>query len=761
MSPELPSATLDAPAQSLPLVSPGDSIRRAMEIINVSSKGIALVTDPELRLLGVITDGDVRRAILAGADLDADLASLLARKPTAAPITAEKGATKEELLALMQEFSLQHIPLLNHDQRLTGLSTLHELVPNPAPPVQAVILTQTRHAARAAGGLPKPLIPVGNRPLLELVVGQLRKAGIREICLSSATAEPAVEERFGDGCRLGVTLKYRHERRSADAAGALDGAGQPLLVVRGDVLTRVDFGAMVEYHREHQADVTVAVQVHEPGSAEEVVETDGARVTAIRDQVRRRRLIDAGIYLLSPEVATRFSPGTAQEVPALIRQLLSEGHKVVSFPIHEYWMNIGNLEDYQRIIAEASHGAFDDVAGSSVCWEAGVPPPGEMIPLCVPEIVGNEGRYIKECLDSGWVSSVGPFVDSFEKMVANYVGARYGVATCNGTSALHAALLTAGVEPDEEVLVSTLTFIAPVNAIRYAGAWPVFIDAEGDYLQMDVGKLATFLETQCRWKDGACWNKATGRRVRAVVPVHILGHPCDMDAILELARKYRLVVVEDASESLGACYKGRMVGGIGDLACFSFNGNKIITTGGGGMIVTNNEAWARRAKYLTTQAKDDPVEYVHREIGYNYRLTNVQAAMGCAQMEHVDQFVERKRAIARRYTQAFAGLPGIAAPKEAPGVDGAFWLYTFQIERRRRGVGSRELLHALSKAGVQARPLWRPIHMLPPYARCQAWSVETAEAAYRSALSIPSSVGLTAAEQQTVIDAVKQSIGAE
>jgi perosamine synthetase len=261
------------------------------------------------------------------------------------------------------------------------------------------------------------------------------------------------------------------------------------------------------------------------------------------------------------------------------------------------------------------------------------PPRDKFIPLSEPSIGGNEWKYVKECLDTNWVSSAGAFVDRFEAELAAYAGAQYGIATSNGTSALHVALLAVGVLPDDEVIVSTLTFIAPANAIRYVGAWPVFMDADATYWQMDVEKLADFLNNGCKWQDGQLKNIATGRRVSAILPVHILGHPCDMDPIIALAEKYGLKVIEDATESLGAQYKEHAVGTMGHVGCFSFNGNKLLTTGGGGMVVTNDSALAERVRYLTTQAKDDPLEYVHNEVGFNYRLTNIQAAIGCAQLE--------------------------------------------------------------------------------------------------------------------------------
>ena len=315
----------------------------------------------------------------------------------------------------------------------------------------------------------------------------------------------------------------------------------------------------------------------------------------------------------------------------------------------------------------------------SIPFEPGALAPTGMIPLSVPEIHGNEWKYVKECLDSNWVSSAGPFVDRFERMVADYVGTGHAVATVNGTAALHLALLVASVKPNDEVLVPALTFIAPANAVRYAGAWPVFIDAEPAYWQMDAEKVLNFLEHRCRWANGELRNQHTGRRVRAILPVHILGHPCDIDPLVEIARRFNLVVIEDATESLGAMYKERMVGHLGNVACFSFNGNKVITTGGGGMIVTDNAAWAERARYLSTQAKDNPVEYIHNEIGYNYRLTNIQAALGCAQMESLPRFIETKRTIAAQYHESLGSVPGIAPMPEASWARSIFWMYTVLV----------------------------------------------------------------------------------
>lgn len=390
--------------------------------------------------------------------------------------------------------------------------------------------------------------------------------------------------------------------------------------------------------------------------------------------------------------------------------------------------------------------------------DPGAPTPEGTVPLCVPEIGGNEWKYIKDCLDTNWVSSAGPYVDRFESVVADFVGAKHAVATVNGTAAIHIALLIAGVQPDEEVLVPTLTFIAPANAILYSGAKPVFMDVEESHWQMDPNKVTDFLEKECEFQGDGLVNKGTGRRVRAIMPVHILGHPCDMDPILELAKKYNLVIVEDATESLGAKYDGRLIGKLGDVTCFSFNGNKIITTGGGGMVVTDRADFAERAKYLTTQAKDDPIEYVHDAVGYNYRLSNIQAAMGVAQVERLAEFIERKRMIAIHYDNAFFGMEEINILPTRPNTDPVYWLYTVLLSKDTTLEERKTVVAKLNENGIGARPLWHTLHDLPPYAGCQAYQIEHAIRLYERGISLPSSVGLTESDQDRTIAILKGAV---
>jgi perosamine synthetase len=373
------------------------------------------------------------------------------------------------------------------------------------------------------------------------------------------------------------------------------------------------------------------------------------------------------------------------------------------------------------------------------------------IPLSVPEIAGNEWRYVRECLESGWVSSAGSFVERFEREMATYLGTEHAVATVNGTAALHVALKVAGVEPDDEVLVSTLTFIAPVNAVRYCGAHPVFMDSEKASWNIDPAKVVEFLKRECRVKRGRLINRMTGRRIAAILPVHILGHPADLDPILEVARHFAVPVVEDAAESLGALYKGRPIGTFGDIACLSFNGNKIITSGGGGMIITRHAAWARRARHLTTQAKREEIEYRHDEVGYNYRLVNVLAALGLAQLEMLPQFLQRKRDIALRYHDALKGIDGITLMPEAPWARPTFWLYTVLLDRRWFQATRAQVISALGRAGIQARPIWFPIHRQLMYRRNQAYRIEVADDLHRRGVSLPCSVGLSQQAQDRVV----------
>jgi len=374
-----------------------------------------------------------------------------------------------------------------------------------------------------------------------------------------------------------------------------------------------------------------------------------------------------------------------------------------------------------------------------------------MIPLSVPNLAGNEWKYIKDCLDTNWVSSVGSYVDRFEQSLAEYTGAGYAVSTSNGTAALHISLMLAGVEAGDHVILPNITFIASANSVKYVNADPVFVDIDKETWQMDLELLEKYMEQHAVVSEGKCTHKQTGKPIRAIMPVHVLGNMCDMDRLLAIAEMYHMAVIEDSTESLGSRYKGKHSGTFGTFGCFSFNGNKIITTGGGGMIVTNDEQLARKAKHLTTQAKSDPFEYVHDEIGYNYRLVNLLAAMGLAQMELLPSFLQRKQEIADMYTSGLSGITDIHLQKENADVTPNHWLFTVRCSRQ------KELIAHLTKNSIQVRPLWVPMNQLKMF-RDSIFVSEHNESdkIYQSALSLPCSTGITNAEIEEVITRIKE-----
>ena len=365
------------------------------------------------------------------------------------------------------------------------------------------------------------------------------------------------------------------------------------------------------------------------------------------------------------------------------------------------------------------------------------------VALHEPRLDGNEWIYLKECLDSNYVSSVGKFVDQFEQSLANYTGAKYAISVVNGTAALHVALKLAGVNSGEEVLSPALTFVATANAISYLGAIPHFVDSEESSLGIDVLKLREYLSTNTEEQSGLCVNKSTKRVIRALVPMHTFGHPSDLEQLLSIARDFNLVLVEDAAESLGSFYKGQHTGTFGLLGSLSFNGNKTITTGGGGAILTNDEALARRAKHLTTTAKiSHKWEFDHDEIGYNYRMPNINAALGCAQIEKLPEKIIAKRELFKRYKEEFKLISGASIFEESSNCQSNYWLQTLLLEDDSLSLRD-SLLDASNKAGIMTRPAWKLMSNIAPYRDSPAMSLEGANSLYRRAINLPSSSALS------------------
>lgn len=348
----------------------------------------------------------------------------------------------------------------------------------------------------------------------------------------------------------------------------------------------------------------------------------------------------------------------------------------------------------------------------------------------------------------------GRFADRLEAQIAGYVGTRFGVGTNSGTAAIHTALMVAGVRAGDEVLITTLTFIAPANAIAYCGAHPVFVDVVDRDWQMDPEAARRFCDDECRFDGERLANRATGRPVTAIVLVHFLGMPADVEAFRALAERYNLILIEDAAQALGTRFGKRMVGGFGRVGCYSFYGNKLITAGGGGMLVTNEPALAERARYLVNQAKDDPVETLHRAIGYNYRMTNIHGAIGCAQFDRIDHHIARKRRIAERYREGLSDQPGVTLPEEPADQFWTFWLTSIRIDPGLFGLEARQLLRRLGEQGVETLPLYQPLHRSEAHAGAGRVGGAIAESLHAQVLTLPSSISLDEEDQDRVIDLI-------
>jgi pyridoxal phosphate-dependent aminotransferase EpsN len=366
------------------------------------------------------------------------------------------------------------------------------------------------------------------------------------------------------------------------------------------------------------------------------------------------------------------------------------------------------------------------------------------IHLSVPHMGGNEERYVREAFASGWISSVGPQLDAFERAFAARIG-RPAVALASGTAAIHLGLRLLGVGPGDDVLVSDLTFAASVNPIRYLGATPVFVDSDRDTWMMSPALLAEALEDRVR----------RGRRPRAVEVVHLYGQSADLAPIVEACARHEVPLLEDAAEALGTLYRGRPVGSFGAIAAFSFNGNKIVTTSGGGMLAADRADWVEKARYWSTQAREPAAAYHHTELGYNYRLSNLLAAIGLGQLEVLDERVRQRRAVAFRYRDAFADLPGISLMPQAPYGLHTNWLSCFLVDAERFGASRDDLLALLAELDIDARPLWKPMHMQPLYADCDRYGGEVAEELFERGICLPSSSNLPLASQRVVIEAVR------
>ena len=383
------------------------------------------------------------------------------------------------------------------------------------------------------------------------------------------------------------------------------------------------------------------------------------------------------------------------------------------------------------------------------------------IPLSIPNFEGNERKYVDDALDQGWVSTGGAYITKLEEKLADFLNVEKTAAVQSGTSALHLSLIACGVQPGDMVIVPTLTFIAAVNPVRYQFAEPVFMDCD-DSLCMDPQKLRRFCESECVMENGQLKHKSTGKTVKAVVVVHVFGNMADMESIMDIAQEFHLKVIEDATEALGTQYtngrySGKFAGTIGDFGAYSFNGNKIITTGGGGVVTSKDPAEVEHLKYLSTQAKDDPHFYIHNEIGYNYRMTNLQAALGVAQMEELPEFIHRKQENYRFYQQLLQGFPNGTLFSFREGTSSNKWFYSLKLNMEKLQTKKmRDVITMLQECGVQTRAIWGLIHEQLPYQNAIAYEMEKAPYYSQCILNIPSSTQITEDDIRFVVEKVKE-----
>jgi len=367
----------------------------------------------------------------------------------------------------------------------------------------------------------------------------------------------------------------------------------------------------------------------------------------------------------------------------------------------------------------------------------------KFIPVCEPSLIGNEKKYVLDCLETNWISSAGSYVDRFENEFAQYCGVAHGVSCSNGTTALHLAMLSLGIKKDDEVIVPNYTMVASLLAILYVGAIPVFIDVEAD-----TGNI-----------DSELIEQSITPKTKAIMVVHLFGHPCDMDPIIKIAKKHKLFTIEDAAEAHGATYKGKKVGNLSDIACFSFYGNKLITTGEGGMVITNLDKLAKQSRYYKNLCfpVDGPRNYQHQDIGYNYRLTNIQAALGVAQLENIDRFISARRDNAKRYNQGLSDIEGLQLPIEKDYAQNVYWMYTVYVDEKKFGMNRDQLMEKLQEKGIGTRKVFYPLHRQPLLKKITTSTNQkfpVTDKLSETGLYLPSGSGLQKSDQDRIIDAL-------
>ncbi len=374
------------------------------------------------------------------------------------------------------------------------------------------------------------------------------------------------------------------------------------------------------------------------------------------------------------------------------------------------------------------------------------------ISLNEPFLNGYEKRYLMDCIKSNWVSSVGPYVKKFEQSFSSFLGSNHAVACSSGTAALHLALLALDVGKNDLVIVPNLTFVATANAVKYVGAEPILIDVDYKNAHLDLDLLERFLEQECYLNNSHCIHISTKKIIKAIIPVHILGHALDIIRLKKIVKKYFIKIIEDAAEAIGVKFKNKYIGYYGDIGCFSFNGNKTITSGSGGMIATNSITLAKKIRHLSTQAKTSMNEFIHDQVGYNYRMSNIHSAIGLAQLEKINSYLQKKKKVADRYIKAFKNIKSLTWIRPITDINSSWWLFTVIIKNK--NISADQIIKKLNTNGVQARKLWKPINMLKPYKKAIYIGKKSSFSLYKDSLSLPSSTNLKKDEQDFIIDLV-------
>ncbi|MDD5253475.1 MAG: aminotransferase class I/II-fold pyridoxal phosphate-dependent enzyme [Candidatus Nanoarchaeia archaeon] len=597
--------------------------------------------------------------------------------------------------------------------------------------MKAIILAGGQKIKDKGREIPSPLVDLNGKKFLEYQIESLKKSYINDIILC-VSSKKEIEEYFHDGSSHGVKLTYSEELNPLGTAGAIKKISkligdETFIVLNGDVYFEDGLKDLIEKHRYNKEKENILLTVgyvkveNSKALIAGLIDSEYIIKTLLKEKVMDfNNLTNSGVYILEPIILSFIKENEkvsleSQTFPLLYEKNLVAGELLAA----KYFVDIGTIERLKSFRVYLKN-------------------PVKQIPVAEIFLNGKELDYLSDCLNTNWISSAGEYIKEFEDGFAKFIGSLYGVATNNGTSAIHLALAAVGIEKGDEVIVPSLTFISTANAVKYCNAVPVFIDSDRFSWNIDPKKIE---------------EKITSK-TKAIIVVHLYGNPCDMNPIMEIARKHHLIVIEDAAEAHGAEFKNQRVGSFGDISCFSFYGNKIITTGEGGMCLTNNKDLADKMKYLRDHGMAPEKKYWHDSIGFNFRMTNMQAAIGLAQLEKIDELVSKKVENANFYNKNLCNVKGITLPPLTPMSKNVYWMYTILIEKE-YPLSKQELEKKLLENGIDTRPAFYPVTLMPPYKTNEKFPV--AEEISRKGLTLPSSIKLTEEQINFICNIIKNN----